>query len=444
MALGVSEVLDGHVKKAVLSVPVGTHAQNQYSDYVIPQQQQLDLRLYTVMEGAKNNIPDGDAIRAAEEIKHVAEQCLPNDILLVLISGGGSALLPAPPPDISLAEKTEIIKMVAGAGGAIHQLNTVRKHLSLLKGGKLALLCPSSCVISLIISDIVNDPLDLIASAPTVYDSSSIADCFRVFNDLNLKMPNKITDFLQQQQQQQQHAEKNFNNNKSLIESKCNNTLIGNNKTALDSAARVASEYGFQTLVISSAVEGEAYNVGQLMGQLASCILRKQHNNIGHILNQLSVRDDDLVRELETILQKNSYGNICLIFGGETTVKVVGDGRGGRNQHLVLSMLQYLTNEVHTKHDGNNEFFKPLTFLSAGTDGQDGPTDAAGASIDVDLIKHFSVDSDRCSYIKRHLLNCGSYDFFKSTGSFVEQYLLQTGLTGTNVMDVQIMLFQHQ
>lgn len=449
MGLGVSKVLRHHVQRAVLSVPIGTHAlydnNNDNSNHTI------DSMTYTVMEGARNNLPDGDAVQAAMEIKRIVMECSPDDILLVLISGGGSALLPAPVDEISLADKTNIVKMVAGAGGSIHQLNTVRKHLSMLKGGKLALLSPSSNIISLIISDIVNDPIDFIASAPTVYDSSTINDCFEVFSDLKLtdRIPQHIKEFLLSQKKEiEQHKERE--NDRMLINSKCHNVIIGNNMTALMNAHHVASSNGFKSMIMSSTIEGDAHHIGQLMGELASRILisnDRESQDFVHVLKQLSVKDH-LIEELEIILkqQTEQHCNLCLIFGGETTVQLPDDGavvgKGGRNQHLTLSMLQYLT---ALKTSSSPSLYSldlaPLTFLSAGTDGQDGPTDAAGAWLDFDLVNH-CVRNDEKDSIKQHLLNCGSYDFFTSSGTMVEEYLLKPGLTGTNVMDIQLMLFQ--
>ena len=438
MGLGVSEVLSNHVQRAVLSVPVGTLA--RYDD--VPNRYQLDSKTYTVIEGARNNLPDEDAVLAAMEIKRIAKECSPDDILLVLISGGGSALLPAPVAELSLSDKTGVTKMVAGAGGSIHQLNTVRKHLSMLKGGKLALLSPSSNIISLIISDIVNDPIDLIASAPTVYDSSTCSDCFQVFNDLKLidKIPPKVNEFLLFQSSLGEQ-EKERKDDRALIGSKCHNVIIGNNETALRNAHRVASENGFKALIMSSTIEGDAYHVGQLMGELASRILTGGGQDIGDVLKELSVQDH-LICELEAVLQQEQHQHriVCLIFGGETTVRVADwAGKGGRNQHLVLSMLQYLATTTVASQSRIDS--TPLSFLSAGTDGQDGPTDAAGAWLDVNLVKHI-VDTGKEDSIKQHLVDCGSYDFFTSSGASVEQYLLKPGLTGTNVMDIQIMLFQ--
>ena len=448
MGVGVSEVLRNHVQRAVLSVPAGTHAlyDDSNENGISIQSHVLDSKTYTVMEGAKNNLPDGDAVRAAMEITRIALECSPDEILLVLISGGGSALLPAPVDEISLSDKTCLIKMVAGAGGSIHQLNTVRKHMSTLKGGKLALL-NSSNIISLIISDIVNDPLDLIASGPTVYNTSTINDCFEVFSDLKLtdRIPLHIKEYLLSQKEENEHQKKR-ENDRLLIESKCHNVIIGNNQTALMNAHHVALSNGLKSIIMSSTVEGDAHHVGQLMGELASFILTNdgESEDISHVLKQLSVKDH-LIEELGIVLkqqEKEPNRNLCLIFGGETTVQLPDDGasvvvgKGGRNQHLTLSMLQYLTSSSSHSID-----LAPLTFLSAGTDGQDGPTDAAGAWLDVDLVKHCVKKSQEDS-IKQHLLNCGSYDFFTTSGTVVEEYLLKPGLTGTNVMDIQLMLFQ--
>ncbi|XP_066928701.1 glycerate kinase-like [Clytia hemisphaerica] len=416
MALGVSDILNDHVNKTVLSVPIGTIKRRENVKF---------HSKYTIMEGAKDNLPDQDAQNAAMEIRNLVTRLSPDDILLVLISGGGSALLPAALEGMTLSQKLEIIKLVASAGGNINQLNTIRKHLSQLKGGKLAILSPSCNIISLIISDIVGDPLDLIASAPTVFDPSTGEDCLKILKDLNIdhKIPDKIKCIFSR-------LESNLNN-KEIIETKCLNTIIGNNDIALQAAASAAQEYGFETLILSSTIQGDASQVGKYMAELALNVLQNQQENISNTLKQLDI-EDHVIINLKHILQ-NHRGNLCLIFGGETTVRVNGQGRGGRNQHLVLSALKNLL------QSSSSLDLSKVTFLSAGTDGQDGPTDAAGAWIDVNLVNHCV---DKLDTVNRYLDDCGSYDFFNSN-KFLKQYLLQPGLTGTNVMDIQVILI-HQ
>jgi len=428
MAIGVSEVLQDHIQKGLLSVPTGTR--NQQKLHSLPS-------TFTVMEGAEDNLPDEDSLRATMEIQRFVTSLSKDDILLVLISGGGSALLPAPVEEVTLNDKLSTIKLVANAGGTINQLNTIRKRLSRLKGGKLTLLSPSHNIISLIISDIVGDPLDLIASGPTVWDSSTTRDCLDIISDLNVtdSVPIEIMKFFT--------ASSGDNDtrdiDRSIIEEKCLNFVVGSNCIALQNAARTAKKMGFNPLIVSSQIEGRATQIGQSIAKLALDVIKlKPGDCCESLLKELNVHDTHVQNDLNVMLQDHNCKKLCLIFGGETTVEVRGRGKGGRNQHLVLSALKYFIEDSLSSSRDDPDYLRGVSFLSAGTDGQDGPTDAAGAWIDVELIKHFSSDLHT---VEHHLDECGSYDFFTSS-EFANGYLLRTGLTGTNVMDVQLLMIE--
>lgn len=417
MMRGVQDVLKDHIVRGVISVPYGTKE-------TFKTQYQTINKNITVMEGARNNLPDNDAVKNADCIKTLAQSVSVEDILVVLTSGGGSALLPAPPPTIGLSNKLEAIKIVGCAGASIQQLNTVRKHLSELKGGKLAKLCSSENMISLIISDIVNNPIDLIASGPTVFDSSTAQDCFEIFKSLNIRknIPPIVVDYLKQSVNNTDGESK-----MGYFTEQCNNVIIGSNKILVESAATKAEELGYKPYVLTTELEGDSTETGYMFAEIvSSLLLREPKSKIAEILARVNnaFNPDEFLDDCDSGL------NVCLITAGETTVQVKGCGRGGRNQQLILSALLRMRDLAIThKHLS----FQHMCLFSAGTDGQDGPTDAAGAFCDGNLVEYstkFGVD------VKSYLDNNASYDFFSDCCS--GEYMFKTGLTGTNVMDIQL------
>uniref|UniRef100_A0A8V5G9H1 Glycerate kinase n=1 Tax=Melopsittacus undulatus TaxID=13146 RepID=A0A8V5G9H1_MELUD len=207
-----------------------------------------------VIEGAKNNLPDAEALKGALAIQELAEGLTADDLLLVLISGGGSALLPAPIPPILLKEKEKLTKMLASQGAAIQELNVVRKTLSLLKGGGLARLSYPAQVVSLILSDVIGDPLDIIASGPTAASSHTVQDCLQILTKYNLlhSLPKSVETVLSSSPTKPT-APEDF--------SHVCNIIIGSNRLALDEAKRQAEGLGYTTLVLSAAVCGDVGRV---------------------------------------------------------------------------------------------------------------------------------------------------------------------------------------
>ena len=414
MAVGVEDLLNDHIVSGYLSVPHGLNYSSSPT---------LNTKI-KVAQGAKNNLPDISAQNNAICIKNVVYSSSVDDIVIILISGGGSALLPLPVPQISLADKLDCIKVVANAGGSIQQLNTMRKKLSCIKGGGLLSSCNSQQVISLIISDIIGDPLDLIASGPTVKDESTIDNCLEILTKLNvnMKIPPSVIEYLETNVHKDSITKTEDEKFKS-----CNNVLVGSNKILVDSVYSMAKEEGYQPFTISTTLEGDAEKIGMIIAEISSLIL--QADNKEKLIDCLKrlIKDVACLYDLDNLLPANK---VCLILAGETTVNVKGNGRGGRNQHLVLSAMNHLKKIISRNPDIN---LNQLCILSAGTDGQDGATDAAGASCDGDSIKG-AMDLDMLSYLQ----NCGSYDFFTKFDHL--DCLIKPGLTGTNVMDVQIIL----
>ena len=418
MAIGLQGILNDHLVEGVLSVPSGSKHVTPFLSSL----KMVDDRI-KVLEGAMHNLPDTDALRNAECIQNLVQAARADDILFVLTSGGGSALLPAPVEGVSLQNKLDTIKLVANAGGTIQQLNTIRRKLSRLKGGKLALMSPSRNIISLIISDIVGNPLDLIASGPTVNDSSTFQDCLDIFKRLGVeeKLPISVLQYIQKHLANHTQPEPDF--------SHCNNALIGSNSVLVQKASSEALKYGYQPFIVSTELEGDATELGRKFAEFARSVISRQLQQITECC--LGIASDFNASELT----ENLNGNVrlCLITAGETTVKVTGNGKGGRNQHMALSFLARLTQLL--KERPNMLDSAEVCFVSAGTDGQDGPTDATGALVTRELLDYITKrDID----VESYLSNNASFDFF--TEHLSGEYLLKTGLSGTNVMDIQILL----
>lgn len=430
MAAEVERILGDHLVKGVVSVPHGiqqTLQQHGKGHLLLKEDSRIK-----VMEGAKHNLPDGDSQRAAEGIKQLASELTENDLLLVLISGGGSALLPAPIAPISLQEKLDVTRRLAAAGATIQELNKVRRALSLLKGGGLAHHAHPAQVVSLILSDVIGDPLDLIASGPTVScevwpeEVLSILERYKLLSS----MPASVKEVLARQGPRWKENKEDSDSSADAL-----NVVIGSNTVALTSAGRRARELGFRPVVLSPGVCGDVRLVSRLYGLLArfACSREEPPPEIAAEVLRLGpdvgVESWDLCRTMQVLDEGRTegWGATCVLAGGEPTVELTGKGRGGRNQELALRVGLELRGLQLPPHG-------PV-FLSGGTDGQDGPTEAAGAVTDAGLrdeARAQGLDIDSV------LSNNDSYTFFSRLSA--AERLLVPGLTCTNVMDVHVLL----
>jgi glycerate 2-kinase len=342
---------------------------------------------------AAHPLPDMRGVLATEKIITLLREADGETLVVCLISGGGSALLVAPQEGIDLKEKQDITQLLLQAGADIGEMNTVRKHLSLVKGGRLAGLAYPARVVSLILSDVIGDHLDVIASGPTAPDESTFPDALAVLERYRLKerIPKKALDILTRGARGEIPETPKKDN---PLFDKVENIIIGSNKEALQIAAREAREHGYSPVILTATLAGEAREAGRWLAGQAMEADRESG---------------------PAVPQK-----ICLIAGGETTVTVAGNGLGGRNTELALAFAR----EIRGR--------KGITLLSAGTDGTDGPTDAAGAVVDGGtLIRAEASGLD----VEASLAANDSYHFLEKTAD-----LLITGPTGTNVMDLQIIL----
>jgi hydroxypyruvate reductase len=339
------------------------------------------------------NEPTQAGVDGARKILEYASKLEADDVCVILLSGGGSALLPAPVPQISLDDKQAVTRFLMHAGATIDELNCVRKQLSLVKGGRLARATRAGRVFTLIISDVVGDPLEIIASGPTVVDSSTAADALNILNqyaNTPSDVPQPVWDYLAETAQNAKPS--------APIPATVVNTIIGNNVMALTAAAARAEQLGYRVHSLGSENRGEAQSEGRELAKLCT-----------------SIRDEG----------RPCRPAVCILSGGEPVVRLAKTDqprKGGRNQELVLAALEQLWD------DG----MKRLVLLSGGTDGEDGPTDAAGAVADAEILK--SARSQQLIPAKYLAIN-NSYAFFERSGG-----LLKTGPTHTNVMDVRVAL----
>jgi glycerate 2-kinase len=340
------------------------------------------------------NEPTAEGVAGAEAILNLVSQAGPRDLVFCLLSGGGSALLPLPVEGVSLTDKLALTQFLSAAGATITELNTVRKQLSRIKGNGLARACRAGRLISLIISDVIGDPLDMIASGPTVPDSSAPQDALAVLERFGAiaagVAPSAIV-----------HLRKAAleSGEGPRAPSEATNLVIGNNAVAVDAAGVEAVRRGYSHAMISATtLEGQAEELGRHYASLA-------------------------------FHMRHKAGPDCLITGGEPVVKLVdaaSRGRGGRNQQLVLAALdQLLLIDPESLLAG-------ICLLSGGTDGEDGPTDAAGALADEALVgemrKQKLVPAD---FLARN----DAYHFFEPLRG-----LIKTGPTHTNVCDVRVIV----
>ena len=352
----------------------------------------LSLKKIETVE-ASHPIPDENGERGASDILRLLSGTGEKDLIICLISGGGSALLVQPHKGITLQDIQTASAELLACGATIDEINTVRKHLSSIKGGQLAKAAYPSTLITLMLSDVVGDPMDIIASGPTVPDESTFEDAYAIIQKYTLeeKIPNIVCGFLRSGKMGEiEETPKNGNK----IFDNTQNVIVGSNKIALDAAEKRAKDLGYNTIVLSSLVEGESRDVAKFFAAIA-----KEVSRTG------------------TPVPKPA----CIIAGGETTVTIRGKGKGGRNQEFTLSAAIEI------------EGFEGVVILSAGTDGTDGPTDATGAIVDSntckDARKKFNLNAEE--FLSRN----DSYNFFKKTGDHIV-----TGPTMTNVMDIMISL----
>ncbi len=378
MAMETEKILGNRISKGIVVTKYG-HS--------------LDLKFIKIIEAA-HPIPDENCVRAVSSTLRLLEKVTKNDIIICLLSGGASSLWCDLPSGIRLEDLQTTFNLMITSGASIAEVNCIRKHLSSIKGGQLLSYCNGARVFSMIISDVPTDDLSVIASGPTVGDLSTFNDAYYLLNKYKLLrlLPEPML----------MHIKKGM---KGIISETPKpddplfkntvNKIIGSNKIAIIAAKEKAQALGYDTFINPKIINGNTVSEAK----------------------QLVIR----------ALAYNGKKPLCIIQIGETTIKVTGRGKGGRNQHFVLTALNQLIKINENPHH-------EITILSAGTDGTDGPTNAAGGIINNKTIK--KVLEGRLP-IKKHLENHSSYNFLKRTNS-----LFITGPTQTNVMDIMIAIIK--
>jgi glycerate 2-kinase len=363
MARAVERILGARLSGGLINVPDGTSTKLRR------------IRL----NPSGHPVPDQRGLDGARQMIELAQKAGKRDLLICVISGGASALLPLPAPPMTLPEKQNVTRALLASGANIHELNAVRKHLSLIKGGQLARAAHAATVLTLILSDVIGDDLDVIGSGPTVPDRATTDEARAVLKKYDIRVPPAWL------HETPKPGDPAF--------ARVQNLIVGSNRLAIDGAARKARELGYNPLVLSSSIEGETREIALMHAAIAKEI----------VANNRPVRRP-----------------ACVLSGGETTVTVRGRGLGGRNQEFVLAAAIAI------------EGVEGVTVFSAGTDGIDGPTPAAGAIADGTVVqKARKQEIDARTYLNDN----DSYHFFERMNG-----LVRTGPTGTNVMDIRLML----
>lgn len=364
MALAVEKLLGARIEGGLINVKYG---------HGCP-----DLKRIEVNECA-HPVPDDAGWIGAQRIAAIVEAARKDDLVVCLISGGASALLPLPAGSMTLAEKQAITQKLLASGADIHEMNIVRKHFSAIKGGQLAQMAYPATVLTLILSDVIGDDPSTIGSGPAAPDPTSAANAIAVLQKYGVDVG--------------AHEPVETPKPGDPIFRRVQNLVVGSNRLAIEAAKEAAIALGYHTLVLSSFIEGETRDVARMHAAIA--------------------------REVVATGQPVK-APACLISGGETTVTIRGDGKGGRNQEFALAAAR----DIHG--------YPQITIASAGTDGTDGPTDAAGAIADgLTLTRAQRAGLDAADYLARN----DSYHFFEALDD-----LILTGPTGTNVMDLRLIL----
>ena len=378
MALEIEKILGSRITAGTVNIP----------DYLEPRPRTKRVRLHS----ATHPVPSEIGVKGVQQMLELVGKPSKGDLIICLVSGGGSALLPMPIEGVSLSDEKAVTNFLLKSGAPIDEINIVRKHISAVKGGRLAERLYPARVLTLIISDVVGDRLDAIASGPTVPDSSTYLDAksvlvrYGIWKEVPKSVRRKIEDGIAKKTEETPKEN-------SKIFSRVSNILVGTNKKSCEAAAEYLRSKGYMTSVISTRVQGEARDIGRF------------YSGILHDM-------------------RDKASPSAIIAGGETTVTITKkSGLGGRNQELVLAAMLGIDD------------LEGAVIASIGTDGVDGPTDAAGAIADYTTTKRAKqMGLDGVSYLHAH----DSYHFFGKLGD-----LIRTGPTGTNVNDITVLAMKH-
>ncbi len=380
MALAVRDKLGKSLSEGIA---ITKHADPQINKSLLP--------VISTFEG-NHPVPDEKSISCAQLLIEFSKKIQPNDLVICLISGGGSALITKPAEGLALRDLIQINELLLRCGATINEINIIRKHLDHIKGGGLAGLIHPANLITLILSDVVGDSLSTIASGPTVADESSFIDAWQVLKKYDLQEKLNTGTYKYFQKGIRGEIRETIKPGDQIIE-KVQNVIVANNQKAAFAGLKEAELSGFNSQVLTNYLQGDSKEVGKLLGSW----IKKVKSGKFHLRRP-----------------------VCLIAGGESTVVVKGDGLGGRNQEVALACAM----EIETIPD--------VRMTTLATDGEDGPTTAAGAIVTGDtvpLARKIGMDPEK------YLMNNDSFYFFEKMGG-----LIKTGSTGTNVNDLSFLL----
>src|SRR5512143_1181782 len=384
MARAVEDILNDRINEGIIIVKYG----------------HTGLLRKIVQREAAHPLPDEAGLRATSEIRELLKEAGEETFVICLLSGGASSLFVAPADGITLNDKRVVTDLLLSSGADIHELNSVRKHISAIKGGRLAEIAYPATIVTMILSDVIGNKLDVIASGPTVPDSSSFRDALDVIHKYSLeeKIPSGVFSLL--------HLGvsgvlPDTPKSGAVFFQQVRNIVVGSIQQSVEAARGRAAELGFEPHLLTSELQGEAHDAALFLASKSI--------------------------EIRSAMQTGDSPR-CLLAGGETTVTVKGTGKGGRNQELALAFAIEIAG------------IPGISMLSAGTDGTDGPTDAAGAVVDGTTA---TKAQERGMEPMEYLANNDSYRFFQKFDALTGgKAHLMTGPTGTNVMDLQLMLVE--
>ncbi|MBT9130611.1 MAG: D-glycerate 2-kinase [candidate division WS2 bacterium] len=354
---------------------------------IVPDGYKLPTQFLNIVEAA-HPLPDQRGLEATKKIINLIESAKDTDLIIFLFSGGGSALLTCPYPPLTLDNIISITKELIHCGASIEEINTVRKHLSFVQGGRLGKMVKGASI-TLLLSDVVGNNLSTIASGPTIPDLSTFKEAQEVLDKYHLtsKTPSKIIKFIIEGKNNL------FRETPKFLPPKQKNYLVGSNSIPLESAYQTANSLGYNSVILTSTIDGEARIIGKIVAKIGKEIPKSNHP---------------------------LAPPACILIGGETTVKVIGSGKGGRNQEVALSA------GLELELDNN------ILVLSFSTDGKDGPTDACGAYVDSEImLRARDLELNGHQFLKEN----NSYNFFLRAGG-----LIKTSPTYTNVGDIILVL----
>lgn len=451
MARVVEDILGSHIVAGVISIPDGIQEQIQEENTRLLLKESSKIQIY---EGACRSEVDEAAHNAAKAIHNLVSKLTEKDLLIVLCSGGGSVLCPLPHPPITLEELRQVTRLLEQNGAGVIEVNTVRKNIEILKGGGLAMEAKPARMVSLILSSFIGDPVDLIASGPTCPTQPAPHHCLEIMNRLGImsEVPESIRKFLEREAVKSTQKLKVMNSTQAKAEldviwDSIQNIVVGNNSIACEAAAARASELGYFPLVLTTKLVGEARKIGQTMAKLGKFIMMCYDRK-----TSLSPNSELMMLEVELVaggIRKewinficnsvdtahNMNKDLCIICGGEIMVHVKGTGVGGKNMEAALAAAVHAQELFREKDLPVAE--TRLCFLCCDSDGHDGITKMAGAMVDQDFLN--KVEESGLN-MKEYLDNNDSFGLFNQVDQ--GRYMVKTNVTGTNIMDLVIMLVQ--